>query len=165
MHKQQILTITMTTKTDYTKLFEFPTLPKIHGEPTYEKIKELKDKLKTNASKVPSELGGGNLGHLGLVLTAAEYANSSQTPYVEPLHPGPLVIPPACTERTENRRRDQHEKDLQLFHDTLNLKNALKKQITEAVDSLYLEELRDPTTNTILSSIPDILQHDIHLKV
>ena len=48
----------MTTKTDYTKLFEFPTLSKIHGEPTYEKINELKDKLKTNASKVPSELGG-----------------------------------------------------------------------------------------------------------
>ena len=49
----------MTSKTDYTKLFEFPTLPRIHGEPQYSQLKDLKDKLKTNASKIPSELGGG----------------------------------------------------------------------------------------------------------
>ena len=34
-----------------------------------------------------------------------------------------------------------------------------KKQISEAVDELYLEELRHPTTNTILLSILLILDH------
>ena len=91
-------------KTDYTKLFEFPTLPKIHEESTYHQLKELKDKLKTNASKIPSKLGGGNFGHLDLVLSTAEYALISDTPYIEPQHPGPLQIPATCTERTENRR-------------------------------------------------------------
>ena len=60
------MTIT-SSKIDYKKLFEFPTLPKIHGETTYNQLKDLKDKLKRNATKV-SKLGGGNFGHLGLVL-------------------------------------------------------------------------------------------------
>ena len=60
------------TDTDYTTLFEFSKLPKIHGEPDYVQLKDLKDKLKTNASNITSELGGGNFGHLGLVLSATE---------------------------------------------------------------------------------------------
>ena len=148
-----------TKQTDFTTQFEYPTLPKIHGEPDYEQLKNLKDKLKTNATKIPSELGGGAFGHLGLVLTPAEYTGISNIPYVRPPHPGVLNIPPATSERVETRRRAEHKRDLALYHETINLENALKKQITEAVDELYLEELRDPTTNTILSSVPFILDH------
>ena len=40
--------------------FEFPTLTKIHGEPTYFHLKELKNELKANAASVTSDLGGGS---------------------------------------------------------------------------------------------------------
>ena len=46
-----------------------------------------------------------------------------------------------------------------LYHETINIENALKKQISESVEELYLEELRDPTTNTILATVPFILNH------
>ena len=46
-----------------------------------------------------------------------------------------------------------------LFHETVNIENALKKQITESIEDLYLEELRDTTTNTILATVPFILSH------
>ena len=144
---------------DYTKQFEFQTLPKIHGEPDYDQLKNMKDKLKTNATKIPSDLGGGAFGHLGLVLTPAEYANISAVPYIRPIHPGVLNLPAPASERTEKRRRDQHKKDLATYHETIHIENALKKQISETVDELYLEELRDPTTNTILHDIPTILRH------
>ena len=49
--------------------FEFPTLTNIHGEPTYFQLKELKNELKSNATSVTSDLGGGGNGHLGLVLS------------------------------------------------------------------------------------------------
>ena len=61
--------------------FEFRVLTKAHGEPTYEKLKAIKNELKSNACSVASDLGGGTHGHLGLVLTAAEYAAISQIPY------------------------------------------------------------------------------------
>ena len=73
-------------KTDYTTLFEFPTLPKIYDEPDYDQLKDLKDKLKTNATKIPSDLGEGDFGHLCLVLSPAEYANISAVPNIRPLH-------------------------------------------------------------------------------
>ena len=148
-----------TKKTDYTSMFEYQTLQKIHDEPDYIQLKIMKDKLKTNATKIPSELGGGGHGHLGLVLSPTEYANISPTPYVRPVHPGVLNIGPNASEYVERNRRHEHKSDLATFHETVQLENALKKQITETVDELYLEELRDPTTNTILSSIPFILAH------
>ena len=72
--------------------FEYPTLTRIHGAPTYDTLKTLKDQLKANATSVTSDLGGGNHGHLGLVLDAPEYVNVSVVPYVRPLHPGNLRI-------------------------------------------------------------------------
>ena len=51
--------------------FEFPILDRIHNEPTYQTLKTLKKQLKANAITVVSDLGGGQFGHLGLVLTAA----------------------------------------------------------------------------------------------
>ena len=32
-------------------------------------------------------------------------------------------------------------------------------QITEAAEKMYLEELRDPITNTVLANVPFILSH------
>ena len=71
---------------DYTTVyFEFPVLDKIHGEPSYETLKNLKEQLKTNALSLSSDLGRREHGHLGLVLTPGEYEL--------PAHPGLLNIP------------------------------------------------------------------------
>ena len=144
---------------DFTTLFEYATLSKINGEPDYDQFKILKDKLKANATKIPSDLGGGNFGHLGLVLSPAEYANVSAVPYVRPLHPGVLVIPNALSDRTETRLRNEHKRLLSLCHETITVENALKKQISKAIDELYLKDLRDTTTNTILHDILTILSY------
>ena len=49
--------------------FENPVLTTIHGEQTYETLHHLKNKLKVNASSVPTILEGVNHGYLGMVLT------------------------------------------------------------------------------------------------
>ena len=49
--------------------FKHPVLTTIRREPTYETLYYLKNKLKANASSVPTTLGGGNHGYLGMVLT------------------------------------------------------------------------------------------------
>jgi len=59
------------TNIDYrTTFFEFPQLTKIHGEPDYDTLHRLHNELKSNAGSVPSTLGGGAHGHLGLILDA-----------------------------------------------------------------------------------------------
>ena len=114
-----------TKKIDYTTMFEYQTIPKIHGEPDYEQLKAMKDKLKTNASKIQSELGGGGHGHLGLVLSPIEYTNISPAPYVRPLHPEVLNVIPNCTKCVETRRRLERKRDMALFHEIVQVENAL----------------------------------------
>ena len=55
--------------------FDYPKLTKIEGEPTIMTLLKLKNELKANAQSVPTVLGSGQHGHLGLVLTTAVYEN------------------------------------------------------------------------------------------
>ena len=83
---------TTTANVDYIrKNFEYPTLTTIQGKPTYELLTTIKNELKANAGKVQCDLGGGNNGHLGLILTPEEYNQISKTPYQCPQHPGPTA--------------------------------------------------------------------------
>ena len=61
--------------------FEFKTPTIINGEPTFELLALLYDQIKVNAQTVPSTLGGGNNGHLGLVVSNTDYQLISLTPY------------------------------------------------------------------------------------
>ena len=53
--------------------FKFKTPTPIRGVPTCKALKRLKMELQANASSVETELGGGNHGYLGLVLTDQEH--------------------------------------------------------------------------------------------
>ena len=70
--------------------FRYRNPTKIIGEPTYKTLKKLKLELRANASSVDSNLGGGNHGYLGLVLTNAEYAA------VPGITPRTTFVAPAC---------------------------------------------------------------------
>lgn len=99
----------MVTSVDYNKLyFSHPTLSKIHGEPTFSSLKILKKVLKSNASRVTLDLGGGAHGYLGVVLTQAEYLLVSLDTYTRPLHPGALLITLVATHHEANRLTLEH---------------------------------------------------------
>ena len=71
-------------------------------------LRKLKTELMRNASSVPSDLGGGANGHLGLLLTAPEYQPVNAIAYVRPVHPGILVIPPGTTQHETTRLTAEH---------------------------------------------------------
>ena len=58
---------------DYAASFPHRVPTKIQGEPLYRNLKRLKTELRANASSVDTDLGGGNHGYLGLVLSRNEY--------------------------------------------------------------------------------------------
>ena len=69
-------------------------LTRIHGKPTYEAIQNILTELKANASSVPSTLGGGHYGHLGLLLSDIRYAALAQTvPWITIGNPGTFIPP------------------------------------------------------------------------
>ena len=81
---------------DFTNAFPTQLTP-IVGEPTYATLKTLKDQLKANAASVPTTLGGGNHGYLGLILSPATYATISPTAFIKPAYPGQHPAIPAGT--------------------------------------------------------------------
>ena len=132
-------------------------LTKIHDVPAYEPLRKIKNELKTNASTVQCDLGGGNNGHLGLVLSAVEYTTVSATPYVQPIHPG-TVIPVGTTNWETQILHEVHREKIWLFREANAVEKALLKQLTRALSDLHLLPYRDQTTNTISTPLVDILQ-------
>ena len=121
---------------DYANAF-FPTsnLPKIVGKPTYEKLRTMKKSLKANAASVQSDLGGGQYGHLGLVLDDVTYHGLTGENYVRPAHPGALVIAQATAHHEAVRLREEHSENVRLFRETIDVHNALMKQIVNTIEN------------------------------
>ena len=96
-------------------LFEYPDLSLIHGEPTYKSLRVLTNQLKANARSVHTTLGGGQHGHLGLVLTPAQYAILSPTPYIRQPRPTPLQIPAYQLPHVIQTEQARYNESLRLF--------------------------------------------------
>ena len=54
--------------------FKYKTLTPIRGGTTYKVLKQLKTLFQTNTSSVRLDLGDGDHGYLGIMLTDAKYA-------------------------------------------------------------------------------------------
>ena len=150
------------TNIDYVKnYFQYPELTKIHGEPTYETLQVLKDQLKSNATSVTSHLGGGANGHLGLILTNAEYARITLARYNEPQFPV-LTIPVPATGPVISQANREFVEAMRTYREVIDIKKSLVKQIVAAVDPVYLRTLRNDDTHSITYAIPLILEYLFH---
>jgi hypothetical protein len=49
-------------------------LPTVQGDPDYQTIHAIRKLLQANARAIDTHLGGGSLGHLGLIVSDASYA-------------------------------------------------------------------------------------------
>ena len=103
--------------------------------------------------------GGGQHGHLCLVLTAPQYALLSPNPYIRPPRPPPLVIPAYQLPHVVKTEQARHAEQVRLFNECYNLEQALRQQIVKAIDDSYLTALRNWQTNTIDVAIPVIIDY------
>ena len=124
-------------------LFQYPDLTPVHGEPTYEALRVLFNQLKANACSVHTTLGGGQLGHLGLVQTPQQYSLLSNQPYHKPPRPPPLVIPAYQLPHIVQTEQATHSEQVRLFNECNNVEQALRQQIIKAIDDVYLTALRN----------------------
>jgi hypothetical protein len=55
--------------------FPHPILPTVEGEPDYQTIHATRKFLQANSRAINTHLGGGTLGHLGLIISDVAYSN------------------------------------------------------------------------------------------
>ena len=118
----------------------FPNqLPKIDGLPDYNSLTEARSLLKANAATVPCNCGGGANGYLGIVVSAAVYATISNVAFALPHNPGPQpIIPAGATGDQIAELVRVHTELLREWQEYTNVHQALKKQLLNSIDPIYL---------------------------
>ena len=132
--------------------FPHSTPTPIRGEPDYKYLKKLKNELRANASSVDSDLGGGDHGYLGLVLSEQEYRRIyPDTPFEAPEFLGPLVIRRGTNTADAINLREEHRTNVALYRECREVEKALLRHITQAVEPKYIDFLKNENTDLILS--------------
>ena len=155
----------MTTNIDYAATyFKYPTPTPINGEPTNKALKRLKNELRANASSVDTDLGGGDHGYLGLVLSDAEYANITPppAPFTAPVFPAALTVPANATPVEAVNLREVHKENTRLYRECKNIEKSLLRHIQNAVEEKYIEHLVNEDTGLIEDDIPTVLTYLLH---
>lgn len=141
-------------------MFPHPNIPHVLGMPSYETIYDVHTKLKENAAIVPTTLGGGAHGHLGLLLGPATYHALTGEDFDFPNDPGATPTIPAGTNvANTNRLIREHTSNLKTFQECLRTDNALKQQIQDAFDPVYLRGLRNRHTAFANVRTLQMIQH------
>jgi hypothetical protein len=145
--------------------FPNPILPTVEGEPDYQTIHATRKFLQANSRDIDTHLGGGTLGHLGLIISDASYAMiSPPTAEAPPLWettnaPGRA---PATTDGTAaqiSTARHIWEEDVQTYQTYTSVQQALKKQNISVFKPIYLEILNDNMVGYANISERDMLDH------
>ena len=73
---------------DVVAKFPMKTMPKIDRELDYENINKMMQLLYGKSASLPTTLGGGQHGHIGIIMTPQLYTTLAITPYKSPTDPG-----------------------------------------------------------------------------
>jgi hypothetical protein len=85
-----------------------------HSTPTPQVVRQLRKEVYANAQAVDTSLGGGQFGHLGLVMPDDEYATVFHIS--KPAQPKrPNYVGASVTDRL--MLQDQHREQLELYHE------------------------------------------------
>jgi hypothetical protein len=150
------MTSTLIPSVNDTYFQQHKVLTRIHGIPVYESLQLLTTEIKADAASVPTTLGGGLHGHLGLVVSDQKYATLANTvPWITPVNPGPFV-PPAGATRLQLKAAQEVWRAFEICQAT---EKALIAQVVESIDSIYLRALLNCTTGQYASNLRDVITH------
>jgi hypothetical protein len=119
---------------DFIASFPHPVLPTVQGEPDYQTIHAIRKSLQANPRAIDTHLGGGTLGHLGLIVSDASYAiitpatDAGPTLWISPTAPGRDL---ASTDGTAAWISTVHhiwEDDIHTYRKYTSVQQAFKKK-------------------------------------
>jgi hypothetical protein len=145
---------------DIVAKFPVKTLPIITGEPDYATIGQIIQTLYGNAASLPTTIGGGAHGHIGLVMTTVLYATLTPTAYTVPDDPGPVITHTAnASQAIRERDTITYKEARRIYDNNANMDSALKTQIIDAIEDTYLCALRNKYTGSLGVTARDLIDH------
>ena len=140
--------------------FPIKILPIITGKPDYESINHMVQTLYSNAASLATPLSSKAHGHIGIIMRQALYSTLTATPYTSPPYPGELpYIPLAATAPIWEVIRLQHTEERHVYDNHVNMDDALKSQVINAIHKTYICEMRNKYTGYLGVTTRDLLDH------
>ena len=145
------------------KTFNLPhdplTILEATGSPSPRAIRILQTELYANVSSIPSDLGGGDHGHLGMLMPHAEYVliATGGVPYGIPVRPPVPAYAGAAAVVAVTQ--ENYNREVATFQDYRDLSNQVKKLILEAVPLDYRNELAHPRMGYSSVTPSQMLEH------
>jgi hypothetical protein len=145
--------------------FSHPVLPTVQGKPDYQTIHAIRKSLQANSRAIDTHLGGGTLGHLGLIVSDASYAMISPATYsgatlwISPQAPRWAPANNDSTAAQISPARHVREEDVQTYRTNTSVQQALKKQIISVFEPMYLDVLNENMVGFANITARDMLDH------
>ena len=136
-------------------------ITKIDGQPTEQDISKLKLELSEGLASIPTTNGGGQHGHIGLIIPSTEYVLFSHgaAPYDLLTNPGPFptTVDPDAVVR--ERQIAEHKAEIREYELYLGVSSWARKAIVGAIDEEWLSEIRSPHVGFNHLSPAQLLTH------
>eukprot|EP00957_Ditylum_brightwellii_P140248 10686110-Ditylum_brightwellii.AAC.1 len=134
---------------------------KHYGMPTFKTIHAVHEVLNENALSVASTLGGGQHGHLGLVISKQLYLTLTGHHFVEPTSPGSnATIPPGILSPVHiDKIVRSHTEAKRIWLDYNATDKALQKQLLNSFEDTYFEAKKDKNSDFLGISTKELLDH------
>jgi hypothetical protein len=134
------------------------TVTKVNSQPTSNDLNLLEEELIAITVSIPSVLGGGMIGHAGMLLSDVDYATMAPgTPFVAPINPGVYLF--GVTAGTRSRMEAKHKEQIKQFHTFVGVGMGLKDLILKAIDKDYLLEIKHKCTAFLNVMAMQMLTH------
>ena len=127
-------------------LKDYP-ITKIDGQPSEEALSKLKLELAEGLASIPTLNGGGQHGHIGLIIPETEYIafsrNGDRYEIID--NPGPY---PATVDQTNavlrERQVAEHKGEVKEYEMQLGAASWTRKAIIASIDEEWLSEIKNP---------------------
>jgi hypothetical protein len=129
------------------------------SRPTSRTVRLLRKELYANLCSVSSDLGGGDHGHLGMVMPQASYTAIS-TGGAAYIHPVPPVAPNyAGTAAVIANMQQQYAQEKKEYQEYKELSNQLKALLLTAVPAAFIRPLSHPQLGFANATPQTIMNH------
>jgi hypothetical protein len=138
------------------------TVIKIHGQPTSHDLTILEKEIITILANIPTSLGGGNYGHVGIIMKPTEYSTMTQgIDFADPINPGfyPANLATNVAARTRAKTEADHKELINQYETFEGVRLGTKDLILEAVDNEYLIEIEHETLGFLSKTPRQMLNH------
>jgi hypothetical protein len=122
-------------------------ITKIDGQPTDEDLNLLTKELTNATGSVASQNGGGEHGHVGMVIEMAEYITFSRagTQFLIPTNPRPYPATINTDKLVCERQIAEHKAECIEYETYLRVKNYLCRMIVKSINHEWLAEVESET--------------------